>query len=371
MTEKNYFFASEEDVYDYLKDYPGKKRMLAAMEEPWKQRLLDYMTGKKTLPFTYDPFFKMVFNPDRNPERLSSFLSAVMGRSVQVVDILPVEHTLHDGKSLVIMDLLVRLDDGSRANVEIQKYGAAFPVQRLSCYSADSLMQEYEWAKDQRKDGKFDYKDVNKVYTIVMYENSPGEYVKAVQRGEYIHHGKVQFDTGLELDMLQEYYIVNLDIFKNSAYTKDKSKLSGWLRFLTTEDMADVEEVIQSYPWLHEVYEDVAGYMREPKEVLVMCSKTLREMDEGAMRLYWDQVHEQLRETEKKCLEAEERYVETEKKCAETEKKCAETEKKCAETEKKCAEMEKERDANRQLIDEKDAEIERLKKQLQELEKQK
>ena len=364
MTEKNYFFASEEDVYGYLKNCPGKRRMLATMEESWRQRLLDYMTGKKTLPFTYDPFFKMVFNPDRNPERLSSFLGAVMDRKVQVVDILPVEHTLHDGKSMVIMDLLVRLDDGSRANVEIQKYGAAFPVQRMSCYSADSLMQEYEWAKKQRKDGKFDYKDVNKVYTIVMYENSPEEFNEVVQKGQYLHHGKVKFDTGLELDMLQEYYIVNLDIFKNTAYTEDRSTLSGWLRFLTTEDMADVEAVIQTYPWLYEIYEDVAGYMRNPKEVLAVCSKILREMDEGAMRLYWDQVHEQLKETEKKCVEAEERYVETEKKCTEAETKCTEAE-------KKCTEAERERDAALKQIDEKEAEIERLRKQIQELKKQK
>ena len=27
----------------------------------WKQRFIDYMTGKKTLPITYDPFFKAFF----------------------------------------------------------------------------------------------------------------------------------------------------------------------------------------------------------------------------------------------------------------------------------------------------------------------
>jgi len=118
-----------------------------------------------------------------------------------------------------------------------------------------------------------------------------------------------------------------------------------------------VEAVIQTYPWLYEIYEDVAGYMRNPKEVLAVCSKILREMDEGAMRLYWDQVHEQLKETEKKCVEAEERYVETEKKCTEAEKKCTEAE--------------RERDAALKQIDEKEAEIERLRKQIQELKKQK
>lgn len=227
MKEKNYFFASEQDVYSFFENNPGESMILAGMHSYWKQRLLDYMTGKKTLPFTYDPFFKLVFNPDRNPERLSGFISSILGRDVQVMDILPVEHTLHDGNSLVIMDLLVRLDDGSRANVEIQKYGAAFPAQRMSCYSADSLMQEYERAKARMKGKDFDYRNVNKVYTIVIYENSPTEYAVAAQKGEYLHHGKICFDTSIEPDMLLEYYIVSLDIFKCTDYTKNKSMLNG------------------------------------------------------------------------------------------------------------------------------------------------
>lgn len=62
MKEKNYFFASEQDVYSFFENNPGERMILAGMHSYWKQRLLDYMTGKKTLPFTYDPFFKLVFN---------------------------------------------------------------------------------------------------------------------------------------------------------------------------------------------------------------------------------------------------------------------------------------------------------------------
>lgn len=47
------------------------------LDETWKKRFADYMTGKKTMPLTYDPFFKCMFHPDRHPDWLSNLLSAI------------------------------------------------------------------------------------------------------------------------------------------------------------------------------------------------------------------------------------------------------------------------------------------------------
>ena len=41
------------------------------------------------------------------------------------------------------MDMIVRLSDGSIANIEVQKIAALFPGERLSCYSADAIMRQY------------------------------------------------------------------------------------------------------------------------------------------------------------------------------------------------------------------------------------
>lgn len=37
------------------------------------------------------------------------------------------------------MDIVVELEDGSIADVEVQKVGYAFPGERMACYSADML----------------------------------------------------------------------------------------------------------------------------------------------------------------------------------------------------------------------------------------
>lgn len=64
----------ENAVIQRLKKSPVLYRQYECLDEIWKQRFLDYCTGKKTLPITYDPFFKRIFNPDIHPERLSRFL---------------------------------------------------------------------------------------------------------------------------------------------------------------------------------------------------------------------------------------------------------------------------------------------------------
>ena len=44
---------------------------------------------------------------------------------------------LADENSLLIMDMVVQLEDGSIVNLEIQKIGYKFPGERCACYSAD------------------------------------------------------------------------------------------------------------------------------------------------------------------------------------------------------------------------------------------
>ena len=80
-----------------------------AYDETWKKRFADYMTGKKTMPLTYDPFFKCMFHPDRHPDWLSNLLSAILGESVVVERLLPSENTAISIDSLLIMDIVVRL----------------------------------------------------------------------------------------------------------------------------------------------------------------------------------------------------------------------------------------------------------------------
>lgn len=103
------------------------------------------------MPLTYDPFFKCMFHPDRHPDWLSNLLSAIWGESVVVERLLPSENTAISIDSLLIMDIVVRLSNGSLANVEIQKIPYMFTAERISCYSSDLLLREYTRLKENKK----------------------------------------------------------------------------------------------------------------------------------------------------------------------------------------------------------------------------
>lgn len=88
----------------------------------WKPIFEEYMLGRRTLPLTYDPFFKRIFNPEIHPDRLSDFLSSILGQKVMVTHILPNQNIMLKGSSLFIMDIVVRLKYVSEAEILIDKY---------------------------------------------------------------------------------------------------------------------------------------------------------------------------------------------------------------------------------------------------------
>ena len=76
---------------------------------------------------------------------------------------------------------------------------------------------------------------------------------------------------------MQEFFLIALDVFREIPYTEDeKSEQRAWLSLLTTENLEDAEQLIREYPWLEEIYQEIAVLRRKPEEVLGMWSEALR-----------------------------------------------------------------------------------------------
>ena len=146
----------------------AKSGMLQTKFDGWtkeqQEEFLNICTGVKGLKLLYDGFFKEVMNPEYVPERFNDFLSALLGQRVKVLKVLPGDSTrIADESSLLIMDIVVELEDGSIANVEMQKIGYLFPGQRSACYSADLLLRQYKRVRGEKK----------KKYVIIISNRSP------------------------------------------------------------------------------------------------------------------------------------------------------------------------------------------------------
>ena len=198
------------------------------------------------------------------------------------------------------MDLLGELEDGSLINVEIQKQGYAFPAERISCYSSDLVMRQYARARGI-KGRNFTYQDIKKVYVIVLFEKSPGEFHKIPCA--YVHHGRTRFDTGLEMELLQEYFLIALDVFRKFPYPKNISEQTAWLSLLVTEDLKEAEKLIREYPWLEEIYREIAMLRQRPEEVLGMFSEALRILDQNTIKYMIEMQQKNLEEKEAQLKE--------------------------------------------------------------------
>lgn len=259
------------------------------------------------------------------------FLSILLKRKVRLVCVLPNDSTrIADESSLLITDIIVELDDGSLANVEVQKIGYLFPGARSACYSSDMLLRQYKRIRGVKKK-KFSYKDIKDVYTIVLFEKSSKEFHAFPDT--YLHYFEQCSDTGLKLELLQKYFFIPLDIFRKNQHNKTvENKLDAWLTFFCVDDPEDIVRLIEAYPEFRQMYHEAYTMCRNLEEIMGFFSEELRELDRNTVQLMIDEMEDEL---ERKKDELEQKNNELEQKNDELEQKNNELEQKDNELEQK------------------------------------
>ena len=151
---------TRDELMNEISSHPGLQKIFNGWESEYQEKFLDFCTGVRGIKFLDDSFAKEVLNPETTPEGLDEFLSLLLGQKVRVVQALLDDNTrIADENSLLVTDIVVGLEDGSLANLEIQKIGYLFPGQCSACYGADLLLRHYK-AVCSRKRTIFSYKNV-------------------------------------------------------------------------------------------------------------------------------------------------------------------------------------------------------------------
>ena len=364
---KQYFpmIREREDIKQEIYENPKLLEKYREWDEEQQEEFLDYCTGVKGVKILYDAFFKEIMNPENTPERLNELLSLLLGQSVTIKRVLPGDSTrLADEQSLLIMDILVELADTSLANVEVQKIGYSFPGQRSACYSSDLLLRQYKRVKGEKKKA-FSYKDIKSVYTIVFFEKSIKEFHEYPQN--YIHKFKQQSDTGLELELLQKYVFIPLDIFRGIYHNDSKSngknsanrrwnKTEAWLTFLSTDEPEIIIELIRQYPEFKEMYEEIYVMCQNVEKVMEMFSKELIQLDRNTVQYMIDEMQDTI-DVQKETIDTQKEKLEEQKTTINTQKEELEAKQNTIDTQKD------EIETMKQQLQSVMAQIEQLKKQ--------
>ena len=315
---KEYFpvIREREEVLDEIYQKPSLKALFETWTEKQQEEFLDYCTGVKGIKLLYDSFFKEIINPDVTPERLEEILSFILQMKVKILKVLPSDSArIAAETSLLVLDVVVELEDGSIANVEVQKIGYNFPGQRSACYSADLLLRQYKRVKGE-KGKKFSYRDIKKVYTIIFFEKSQKEFRSFKKNYTYLHRSSQKSNTGLKIDLLQEYIFINLDIFRlkldNNGVTIE-NKFEAWLTFLSVDEPEVILKLLNDYPEFKRLYDEVYDMCRNMERFMGIFSEELRELDKNTVELMIDEMQEELDERKKELGEEQERLDTTNK----------------------------------------------------------
>lgn len=325
--EKNYYNAAMRQINGdslCLSTYQYLKR-----NEEWVKRYEDFLKGKRSLPLLYDPFFKKIFNPVERRDRLSELVSCLLGQKVTVLEVFPNEDSQFLGV-MIIMDMVVMMTDGSIANIEIQKISYDFPAERISCYSADLVLRQYKMITGKNQEikqeasmhgsSKPSYKDMRKVHTIILFEDSNKSLISDMDKALYFHVGKTRFNTGVKIELLQDFVLVSLDTFRKYRYSdirEGRTEITDYdydssqyndelvsekmkrdrLKFLSlfvAETPQEIDRLIEIFPDLESVRQDINEYLERPGEVLSMFSEALRILDRNTAELMVDRMKDEM-----------------------------------------------------------------------------
>ena len=220
---------------------------------------------------------------------------------------------------------------------------------------------------------------------IVLFEKSNSVF-KSFSKDIYIHRFQQQSDSGIELNLLQEYTFICLDIFDDIIHNEGRKidgRLEEWLVFLKEDDPDMIIKLLEQNSEFRDIYEEIYNICRNSERMMGMFSKELEILDRNTVKLMIDELDEALgeerekvkaikqeRETlkaEKESLEAEMQETKAEKESLEAEMQEAKAEKESLETEMQRTKDEME--AERKRAEEAEKELIRLRAELEKLRK--
>jgi len=281
-----------EEITTRINNDPASKELFESFSGADQEKIIGFLAGEQTLQILYDKFFKKILDPEEHRRRVEALLSAILGEKVEIMEVLPKEGiAITDGGSQVIMDIILRLSDGSTTAVEMQRLGYLLSGERTSCYLSDMIMRQYGKIRDE-KGRSFSYKDMKTVNLIVIMEKSSPEFREVAP--EYIHKRTVSYDSGARVKSLENVIYISLDTFREKHKNKIETELDAWLTFFTAERPDEVLGLLINRPGFLPMYQEITEFRRKPEEVIGMFSEALRIMDRNTTKYMIDELHDQL-----------------------------------------------------------------------------
>ena len=88
---------------------------------------------------------------------------------------------------------------------------------------------------------------------------------------------------------------VSLDNFRRLTQNKDiETKLEAWLHFLSRDEPEEIIRLIRDYPEFRPLYEEVYRLCQDTERVMHMFSKELEELDRNTVQYMIDEMQDEI-----------------------------------------------------------------------------
>lgn len=185
----------------------------------------------------------------------------------------------------------------------------------------------YSWREEQREeflDFCTGVKGVKMLYDAFFKEIMNPETVPErledfhKYKDKYCHIFQQRSDTGLELNLLQKYVFLPLDIFRENMHNKGiTDKLDAWLAFLSMDSPEVIVELVEKYPEFKAMYEHIYNICQNVEGMMEMYSEELKILDRNTVKYMVDQMQEQIDSQKEQLAEKEKEIQELKRKLAE------------------------------------------------------
>ncbi len=137
------------------------------------------------------------------------------------------------------------------------------------------------------------------MYTIVFLESSPRAFKEF--KDVYVHKFSTVSDTGLKMNMLQNFIFIPVDIFLEKLHNSGiQSELDAWMTFLGCDEPEYISELLKDHPDFTPMYHDLYDICRNTERMMAMFfSEELKILDDNTVKYMIDQYEEEKKAYEK------------------------------------------------------------------------
>ena len=179
------------------------------------------------------------------------------------------------------------------------------------------------------------------------------------------------FDSGLELNLLQEYIMIPLDIYRRKMQNKSiKTMFEAWLTFLSEDNPERIISLIEHYPEFKPMYETLYQLCQNTERVMELFSEELRILDRNTVKYMIEQQQQEIDKQKLELLQKDEELSQKDEELSQKDEELSQKDEELSQKDEELSQKDEELSQKDEELSQKNEQLQAQDEELKELRKQ-